>query len=911
MKALITPSGRVHTSMHISLFPFVFFLLSFVFPCALCQTPQGFTYQALAVNGSGEPIRNQALPVRITIQSDTLGGTIFWYEEHAGVTTNATGIFSLIVGKGSKISGTANTFTDIDWAVTPKYIKAEINNGTWLNMGSSRLWSIPYAMTAGDLTGSLKKLEVAGTATAMDEALFEVKNKNGQTVFAVYNEGVRIYVGDGSSKAVKGGFAIGSFDESKADTLNLLVVNKDSVRVYIYDDPLNKAVKGGFGIGGFDESKGITNDYMLVSPDSIRMYIDKDGTKAVKGGFAIGSFDESKAMGQEYLRVTDDSVRIYIDDQAKAVKGGFAIGGFDESKTGGKSFFDVNTSSTGIINPSENRILWYPLKNAFITGRILVENPDSVGENSFASGFESKAKGQYSQALGYQAIARGHNSTSIGYQSVAEKNSSFAFGQYAQARNAESYAIGGGAIAEGFRSYAFGSAGVDSAGTTTGVAYAKGNYSFAIGQGSRAIGTGSFAMGLSDTANADYSLSLGYKTSASGYGSTSIGFVTRASGDWSSALGYRSASNGLWSTSMGYLTTAIGNFSTAMGKSTIAEGFFSTAMGDGTTASGDWSVAMGYNTVASGSRSLSTGYQSVASGDHSTATGASTTADGDYSFAAGSLSSASGAYSAAFGNQTIASGLRSFAAGYLTTAGGQNSMAFGVRAYATGDNSFAAGLWAVAPSYSETVFGSYCTDYTPVSTTSFEPDDRLFVIGNGVFGSKRNALTVLKSGRIGLQSVTAPTYALELPNNSATGIGQARAYAWTTYSDGRAKTDRQPLSYGLVEVMQLKPQSYYHLSSEINGGLIGFKSDGVMDIGLIAQEVFNVIPEAVTRPVSEDSDLWSLSYDKIVPVLVKAIQQQQQIIEVQNTKLEHQQMEFDKLKAEVEALKAIITNGAR
>jgi trimeric autotransporter adhesin len=138
-------------------------------------------------------------------------------------------------------------------------------------------------MTAGDLAGSLKKLEVSGTTTSMDEALFEVKNKNGQTVFAVYNEGVRINVGDGENKAVKGGFAIGSFNETKQDPVDLFVVNRDSVRVYIYDDPLNKAVKGGFAIGGFHESKGFTNDFILISPDSIRMYIDKN-TKAVKGG---------------------------------------------------------------------------------------------------------------------------------------------------------------------------------------------------------------------------------------------------------------------------------------------------------------------------------------------------------------------------------------------------------------------------------------------------------------------------------------------------------------------------------------------------------------------------------------------------------------------------------------------------
>ena len=45
-------------------------------PHALSQIPQGFNYQAVATNASGLPIINQALPVRMTIQSDSLGGTI-------------------------------------------------------------------------------------------------------------------------------------------------------------------------------------------------------------------------------------------------------------------------------------------------------------------------------------------------------------------------------------------------------------------------------------------------------------------------------------------------------------------------------------------------------------------------------------------------------------------------------------------------------------------------------------------------------------------------------------------------------------------------------------------------------------------------------------------------------------------
>ncbi|HOM41582.1 MAG TPA: hypothetical protein PK064_11790, partial [Bacteroidales bacterium] len=241
----------------------VIFILSSML-CALSQTPQGFTYQAIARNASGDAISNQSLPVRLTIQSDSLGGTTFWQELHSSVTTNSFGLFTVIVGKGTRqASSTVPTFSDIDWKVIPKFIKTEVYyNSEWKNMGSSRLWSVPYSMVASNLSGPVGKLDVKGTTTSLEEALFEVKNNIGQTIFAVYNEGVRIYVDDGA-KGTKGGFAIGGFGD-KALSQEYFRVTRDSTRVYVNKSA--KGTKGGFAIGGFD-SKGIDN-FLNLTPSN-------------------------------------------------------------------------------------------------------------------------------------------------------------------------------------------------------------------------------------------------------------------------------------------------------------------------------------------------------------------------------------------------------------------------------------------------------------------------------------------------------------------------------------------------------------------------------------------------------------------------------------------------------------------
>mgnify|MGYP001767607223 CR=1 FL=1 len=219
------------------------FVLVFIFSISYSQVPRGFNYQAIARDESKNPI-TVPIGVRFTIRADSISGTIFWVEEHSSVTPNEDGVFNVVIGKGTRKSGLAK-FSDIDWTVTPKYVMTEIDYGGWKLLGSSRLWTVPYAMVADSIGAPFKKLVVSGVTTNMEEPLFEVKNTAGKTVFAVYNEGVRIYVGDGNTnaKGAKGGFAVSSMANSKAEAPNFLYVSKDSIRAYVYDDPSGKAVK--------------------------------------------------------------------------------------------------------------------------------------------------------------------------------------------------------------------------------------------------------------------------------------------------------------------------------------------------------------------------------------------------------------------------------------------------------------------------------------------------------------------------------------------------------------------------------------------------------------------------------------------------------------------------------------------
>jgi uncharacterized protein (TIGR02145 family) len=289
------------------------------------QAPAGFTYQALLKDAAGTIKPNTATIVKFEILQASATGTVAYSETH-NTTTTSSGLINLSLGTGTPVTG---TFSSIDWSTGTYFLKISIDGTV---MGATQLLSVPYALystKAGngfsgnytdltnkpDLTvGAVKKLTVSGETTDMEEALFEVKNKNGQTVFAVYNEGVRIYVDNGSAKGSKGGFAIGGFSGAKASTQNYFVVSSDSIRAYI-DTNTGKASKGGFAIGGFGNSKGTGEEYLRVTRDSTRVYINNSLSKASKGGFAIGGFGGAKGIANDYLLINPQSTNFYVRSQ--------------------------------------------------------------------------------------------------------------------------------------------------------------------------------------------------------------------------------------------------------------------------------------------------------------------------------------------------------------------------------------------------------------------------------------------------------------------------------------------------------------------------------------------------------------------------------------------------------------------
>jgi hypothetical protein len=125
---------------------YIYFLLFFTF-AANAQSPQGISYQAVARDSTGKLLNNQPIKIKFSIRDSISNGNIVYQEMHFD-TTDAMGLFDLVIGQGVILNG---TFDLIDWGKNSKYLQVDLdaNTGIYTTMGTQKMMSVPYALYAG------------------------------------------------------------------------------------------------------------------------------------------------------------------------------------------------------------------------------------------------------------------------------------------------------------------------------------------------------------------------------------------------------------------------------------------------------------------------------------------------------------------------------------------------------------------------------------------------------------------------------------------------------------------------------------------------------------------------------------------------------------------------------------------
>jgi hypothetical protein len=112
----------------------------------------GLNFQGVARTSNNIVIASQDITLKLSILQGSLTG-ITEYIEVRKVKTNAQGLFTAVIGDKETIS-TIGNFSDIDWKLSPKFLKIEIDpaaGNNFITMGTTQFQYVAYAMFANSV----------------------------------------------------------------------------------------------------------------------------------------------------------------------------------------------------------------------------------------------------------------------------------------------------------------------------------------------------------------------------------------------------------------------------------------------------------------------------------------------------------------------------------------------------------------------------------------------------------------------------------------------------------------------------------------------------------------------------------------------------------------------------------------
>jgi len=152
---------------------FLFILLFFCTVNAFAQT--GIFFQAIARDNTSNPAKDRKIYVQTNIIQSSPTGTKVLTEEHQTY-TDAYGIFSIMVGNGSRVGGTVSGLSTINWSKGPYYLNLKIvitpiaasntwdYSKEWVDIGTTIFGTVPFALYSANTAKIDEKLNASDTS---------------------------------------------------------------------------------------------------------------------------------------------------------------------------------------------------------------------------------------------------------------------------------------------------------------------------------------------------------------------------------------------------------------------------------------------------------------------------------------------------------------------------------------------------------------------------------------------------------------------------------------------------------------------------------------------------------------------------------------------------------------------------
>jgi hypothetical protein len=447
------------------------------------NVPQGFNYQTVVRDASGNRLVNQLTRIRFSFYSGSPAGTLQWQEESLAITDNY-GLFRTIIGSGVNTgAGAALSFDQVNWSAAPMYLKLEADPAggfAYTNMGTIQLFSVPYAFYSLSTNGN----NTVGLPQFADVNLSGLASGK----ILKWNGAAWVPSDDVHSDTVS--YAYSAYHSEYADTAFSAFSSTTPDTVMFAYNTLSSTYAG--------MSQNAASATNAVHSDTSTFAYAFPGSCWNRNGNAIGA--------SPFYLGTDDSVdlnfRTNNSSRMKISSNGNLLVGAASNIADLNVLGNDGLVATGVFNSgfstdlgTGTRLTWWPYKAAFRMGGIdIPAYGDSIGTYSIAAGRNHRV-GKYSAAFG---------------QDCAAGDYVFVAGRKCMATSIGAY--------------------------PTGTGVALGDSSMSTGQRCVAIGRGNHSITATDVA-------IGQYNKASQAQSVALGYNCNADGNYATIIGYYGAAN--------------------------------------------------------------------------------------------------------------------------------------------------------------------------------------------------------------------------------------------------------------------------------------------------------------------------------------------------------------------------------
>ena len=855
------------------------------------QVPGTISYQSVLTDGEGVVLVSKQVAIKIGIKGysdrgDDLGYD--YYERHV-TTTSSNGVMTIFIGAGEVLLG---DFSKIDWSSEGRKLSFEIDiagNGNYTISGTSTISSVPYALRAAVSDslafGEQDPLFTASPAydiTALDIVKWNtsvVVEGNTSTALPVGGINGQILSTDGNGvyrwidildDQTATEVAFTATENIAATSVQAALAELDNEKLALAGGTMSGDIAmgannlSGAGTVGATTFLGDLNGTINTATTAVTQSSGDNSTKVATTAYADAASAgiNTLAAGKIYLGdVNGAAQEVAMTGDVTIDNAGVTAIGTDKVLTGNILdgtivVGDLANAAVETAKIKDGNVTTEKIAADAVTTDKIADSPILAGIPQAPTAGSTTNTDQIATTAFVQSVSGGKVADQIADGTTTIAPSQNAVFDALALR----LALAGGTMSGDI---AMGGNNLSGAGTVSATTF-LGDLNGTIN--SITTATTQPSSDASTRVATTAFVAVGYRgrgTVVSDVSNLAVGYealvsITDSGGypaDWDT-----DETEAIDNTAIGYMTlnlTTDGTANTAVGKEALSVN----TQGDDNTAIG--AVAMVRNQT--GDRNTAVGRNAL----FSNLSGNENTAIGGTSL----FSNTTGGQNTAVGRNAL----------YSNTSNDNTAVGEGALYSSTVEGNTAVGYRAGASvnTVSGNTTGTYNTYLGYRATTTINNLTNATAIGNG---AQVNASNKIRLG------------------NATVSVIEGQV-AFSNASDARLKRDIRASKYGLHTIMQLRPVDYILINNNLR------------QVGFIAQEVQQIVPEVVTgkEGAIEKGETLGITYASFTPILAKAIQEQQVLIrkqELMNKELEAQvaylKEQYDSHQAQIDALSALL-----